>query len=452
MTTHLLTDRQIGTLYQILVKHNASLEKDNVTAQERYERLLGAIDDLCNNNDHPLSKLEKSEKEKVRTVLETFLNACPDYQDLDASTIHFNLNRNPQPNPTEHHHHYYYPAPSYYRTDFLGDWMLINAISGNNYGRGYSDGYADGSGRHGSQHSKENDKTALLLFMLTLAIAASFSVYYALSEIADSVERFCFHEGWLQASVTLMGISAAAAVSTILASLYASGPIMSLAISSGMSNPAGWAVFGVIALGLIGASVGGYLTNVIQNQVLKYNYAEAFDPSDPHRFALTSQEEKNLLLQNIDPIKVKCAIAALRLEMKEEQIPSFFNRFFSSRSNTQEHLDKVRQLRKGELGQVKVGKMKFNLLQSSLIHDSNLNAPPHQPPQQNPVRLPEQETTPPSYEPPPSYDEIIRPAGNNSSPPPYTYNPRRVFPDDLQPSAPPDHGLIDLYPYPPNRF
>lgn len=418
MTANLLTDRKIATLYQILVKHSQSLKHQQ--PEKRYQALRQAVEAVLDDNNHPLSSLAESEQKNVYKILNTFFAACPDYKALPDSQKNFFRARERLKVTVIHNHHHY---PDYYRNDFLTHWLLLRSISGDSYHRGFYDG------SHASGSSTKNDRDGLILIMVILAIAASFCIYYTLSQIANSIERFCFNEGWLQASMTLMGIAAAGVVSTMLASIYASGPIMSLAISGGMSTPAGWAVFGVIALGLIGAAVGVFLTNAIQNSNLQYNHAEALDPSDPYRFMLTPQEEKNLLLNKIDPIKVKCAMVALRGEIQEGQIPSFFSRFFSNDSSAQKHLDTVRALRKGQLTEVRVGQMHFNLLDDASLSCSHSKPSKQQHPENRFDLTPH--PTPGSHKtdhqvPPPSYEEATQ----------------STWPGRVEPSAPPFFSVL----------
>lgn len=57
----------------------------------------------------------------------------------------------------------------------------------------------------------------------------------------------------------------------------------------------------------------------------------------------------------LDPIKVKCAIAALRQEMGKDRMPSRIMRFCNiDEGKTQKYLNLIRQLRQGKLDNVKV--------------------------------------------------------------------------------------------------
>jgi hypothetical protein len=141
-------------------------------------------------------------------------------------------------------------------------------------------------------------------------------------------------------------------------------PLISLALAAGISNPIGIAIAGLISLAIVGAGLTSFLTNLLQNKVIEVTNKDAIDPKDPYRFRLTAMEETSLLDNGFDPIKIKCAIIALREKIGENPVPSLVNRLFTTNGGEkQAYLKQVRQLRAGELTQIKVGDMIFDLRQ-----------------------------------------------------------------------------------------
>ena len=76
-------------------------------------------------------------------------------------------------------------------------------------------------------------------------------------------------------------------------------------------------------------------------------------------------EEQSLVDNKLDPIKVKCAMIALRAEIakelgNEKPIPSFLSRHFGDGAKVQELLQKVRHLRRGDIHVIEVGDLYFD--------------------------------------------------------------------------------------------
>lgn len=73
---------------------------------------------------------------------------------------------------------------------------------------------------------------------------------------------------------------------------------------------------------------------------------------DPYRFTVTKSEEASLISKNIDPIKVKCAILALRLSMDTTNVSSELSLFAGRSDITTDALCKIRELRRGIIQEV----------------------------------------------------------------------------------------------------
>ena len=202
-----------------------------------------------------------------------------------------------------------------------------------------------------------------LLAVMAAAVAATFvAMYFLLRDTADSVGRFWYNEGWMQATVTLVGMAISGAVASMLAETFVAGPLASLAIAAGVVNPIGIVVLGITCLTFIGAAAGSFITNAFQNYAIKQANADALDPSDPYRFALTPAEARRLEAKGYDPIKVKCAIVALRLEMGEQ--PALNDLYPDTK--VMRCLEKIRKLRKGECESMTVGTMEFDFKATKL--------------------------------------------------------------------------------------
>jgi hypothetical protein len=247
-----------------------------------------------------------------------------------------------------HHHHHYYPVQAA---------SAVIAAPTNN-----------------SESDKKNKMYALLAVGAISVLAALASVVasvYLFKQTVDNVERFVWNEGWLQATLSFSAMLASGAVSFMLADAFVAMPLIELGITAGLASPAGFAVFGVITLALVGAVVGSMTFNWFQKG---FTDDDAIDPQDPHRFALTPEDDAELVRKSYDPLLVRCAIVALRDKIETQEVPSLMYRSMFSPNEVQEALVQVRKLRRGELprdGIVKVGEMSFDC---RLTRDLNSHA------------------------------------------------------------------------------
>ena len=259
--------------------------------------------------------------------------------------------------------------------DFLFTWLMLDSFNRPYLGPGYGQSnHFSNTHLHPSENKRKSDESkAFLMLVLVAAMAAALgfiALYYLFRETIHSTERFRYNEGWLQACLSYFSLIASTTVSSLLSIVFASVPVYNLALAAGVANPFGVVMTGIVCLSLIGAGVGCFISDKIQNYVIYKLNPDALDPADPHRFALTPAEAATLESRKIDPTKVKCAIVALRAQMGDDPIPRQWGFFYSSsRSETvQRHLDMVRQLRRGELSIAQVGGMRFDCRDDSLIY------------------------------------------------------------------------------------
>ncbi|WP_133126790.1 hypothetical protein [Legionella nagasakiensis] len=368
-----LTDRQLAELYFGLARHYDDCVKRQPPMQpdEIYNELYNGIYYTLNYSDSPLRQLEAAEHQKAYTVLNTFFYACPQYRGLPSEQrLPGFFQSGSAPRVVIHHHHHY---SRYYSSsnDVLFTWLLLNSLTPRPYYYPYPHrrpGYYPSHSHHhphASERKKDEGSVLALLLVIALALLAAalafVALYYILSQAMDSIERFCYSEGWLQAGLNLMGMVAGGVAASLLTTALLTAPLTSLALAAGIANPVGLVIFGVITLTLVGAAAGGFLTDKIQQYFIKKSNEDALDPQDPHRFSLTGAEEKKLVEKGIDPVKVKCAIVALRAKMEDKPVPSLLNRLFSDRGQMiQEILNQVRKLKSGKLKEIQVGEMHFN--------------------------------------------------------------------------------------------
>lgn len=365
MPSHKLTDRKLAELYYGLSKHYKELSEARRSPTEIYDELYNAVRFSLTSPFGGLYNLELDEHAKVYNVLNTFFYACPQFQQVPTAQRNrtfFSWSSEDRPAIVIVN----YQAPVYYHRsdDFLFNWMLFNSLYQRPY---YGHGWGWGSG-WGQQGQKKDGSVlaalALIAFLAAAVVGSVIATYYLFSEMANSLERFWYSEGWLQAGVTMMGMAISSYASAVLCWNFATSPLFSLAVAAGVGNPVGIAVFGVACLTIIGAALGTLVINKIQQSMIKNANVESLDANDPHRYELTDKEARHLETIGIDPIKVKCAIVALRGEIGDEPA----NRLFSSRSTTlRNNLDLIRKLRRGDISEVNVGEMHFNCRQDPFV-------------------------------------------------------------------------------------
>ena len=365
-----LTDRQITELYFSISQHykDCSERVPAMEPGEIYNEIATALHWQINGGlNLQYRDFDAGEKAKMYNVLDTFFHASAQYrrvQRAEQQQAFFDLAaRAAQPQPIHIHHHHHASDRYYSRSDnFLLNWMLLRELNRPYYVGGYPPAAPAASQNvdHGYRKDDSNKSAELWAMLLLVALAAIAAVltviamYYLLNNTLSGLERFWHNEGWMQASLSLMGMAASTVIASMLAPLTAA-PIASLALAAGIINPAGVVVMGVACMAVMGTAASSYLFNTIHGYGLSRANGNALDAGDPNRFTLTDAEAEKLVAKGIDPIKVKCAIIALRADMGNENT-SYLRR----NTDVQDGLNKIRKLRSGQIADVAVKEMSFN--------------------------------------------------------------------------------------------
>lgn len=378
-----LTDRQFSELYLGLANHYADCVEQKMTTPVMYNELFAAIHYTLNDSQStsPLKNLNDEEKAKIYNILNTFFHATPEYRnvpEMNKGKKFFNDGTLPpkiiiiQNSPRVRNCRYYRSS-----SDRFIDWLILNDIMNHSHQRGYyrahyGNTHSHGSrggvhhGHNGSSSSKGDNNIAEKLMVIILGTAILLGTFVALTYVVtqtnDWIERCVWNEGWMQATIALLGMSVATGIATLLIETVAFSAIMGLVASAGFSNPAGWATFAVMGLGVM---VGVGISYFIQEQMPKNADLNAIDPMEPYRYKLSDSEAAHLESLNIDPIKVKLAIVALRSEMGKSADPRSLFRWMSKEDATvknkvRHNLSVIRDLRFGKITVVQVGDMKFD--------------------------------------------------------------------------------------------
>ncbi len=365
--TNKLTDAQLRQLYFDIATHyqECANRADQSSLSMIYDELYVRVNYSLYGQLGALRLLGSEEKRKAYTVLNTFFYACPPFR--NNLTLQQQLSFRHGENHLTTNDHYSGSNTYCRRNDALPIWKTLYLLNRPYapYRRSPPPNHHQHNNTHKRPNKKQDDqdqaKAILILIALALfAVVPTFiALYYLLNEILNSVERFSYSEGWLQASLSLAGMVSGGAVAAMLASAFATGPLAGLALAAGLASPVGVMVVGIACLSIIGAAAGCFAINQIQNYIIRKTNADAIDPIDPHRFVLTDAEASVLVSKGIDPVRVKCAIVELRAQMGNKPVPSLLGRS-NQGEYIQKCLDKIRQLRRGELDNVSVGCMYFD--------------------------------------------------------------------------------------------
>jgi len=222
---------------------------------------------------------------------------------------------------------------------------------------------------------------------MTAAVLTFIALYYMLTELADGIERIWYNEGWLKLALTMATAVGFGSAAVVLSLNFASAPLIAFALAVGL-NPVGLVIGVTVILGIIAAGIGCIAMSQLHDVIDKKLNTDAIDPSDPYRFRLTDSDEKTLEAEGLDPITVKCALVALRAEIAQKQgneqpLPSFFSRHFGKGRGVQDLLQKVRQLRQGDLPILEVGGLRFDCrINKEYQQNDSHNISPTAPPQE----------------------------------------------------------------------
>lgn len=354
------TDNHLATFYLYLFKdYNKNLKGKK--SDQIYIELLNKVKTELKKPE--FKDLPEDEKLKAYKVLHAFVNALPEYRktpEAERPIFYFDLNI------TIYEKYPYRPAYFYYGTpDPFYDLLLFSALANT----GCHHGGLDNHHGHGDHNLSQEAMMALIVIALAaiVAIVTLVAIYYLLVAGFDALERLWFNEGGLQAIISIGSAIASGFAASFLTTTFLSSPIAALALAAGFSNPAGLVIFGVICLTIIGAALGCFVVNKIQESIIEKSNKDAMEPKDPYRFSLTKSEEQRLEFSrdetkdSLDPIKVKCAIMALRKELNSKHLSYFLHRFSSSNKEN-EILTTIRKIRRGELTEVTVGEGENTLI------------------------------------------------------------------------------------------
>ena len=349
-----LTDNQLALLYLGFTRDYKDLTGRGFTPQLIYANLYSRLHYSFTDKFSSLYGMNRGdgfntdEFEKIETVLNTFFSSTPQFREIPPEERALIFRNKVTPIPIGNNEHYYCLHEDSY---FI--WQMLNSYINS----------SQNPKKKGSKAVKAIVFLLLLVLGLLTAVAALIAVYYMFNQFLNSMERFVYNEGWMQASITIAAIVGGIAAASLFGTFIAAAPLMALAFVTGVGNPVGVAVFSIVCLSIVGAALACGLTNWIQNKAIESHNKDAIDPQDPHRFEVTEKEEQNMLDNGIDPIKVKCAIVELRKKIGEEETPNLINRLFTKKGGEKQgYLKLVRQLRRGELQTIIVGDMQFELL------------------------------------------------------------------------------------------
>ena len=371
-----MSDAQIQHVYAVIKQEYNQNKQSGITHEEIAVKLKDTFKTLGNYAFG--FYLDDKGNAEAKLILDTFLNAQPKsisarltplYSTFSPVRSMFASHSSSRQYQTVNYQHIYIERQS----PSLFDWLFLAAYI--NSHRSPSQLPPPMPEPTPRSNKSENDKKAELYACLAVsgivlgaAISGGIAFAYLIKQSVDNIERFVWSEGWLEAVGSFAAMIGSGAASFILADAFVSMPIIQLAISAGLSSPAGCAVFAVMSISFIGAALGTMAFHWLYHAQTNAN---AIDSLDPYRFTLTSAEDKYLVSKFIDPLKVRCAIIALREEIKTKEVPSLMYRSWFSPKEVQQSLDKIRQLLRGELPEVKVGDLTFNCLKSQTFNFYN---------------------------------------------------------------------------------
>lgn len=372
-----LNDNMLATIYFRLQAYYKNLIPLNsiVTGPHQanlYAKLQQFIVDELFSEQGSLNSLDEQEHFKVYNILDTFFEAAirnPLYKEDPLYKEIKKAQRTKNPSVTK---------IVYDRSIYIDNSFHSHRSPFYYWDRLFRSTHIDSTSHHHPRNDSTSEspsaeevaakaKMGLLLVgvgLLTTSLGV-LSSWYLMAQILDSVERLSYNEGTFKAAATLLTIVLSTTAATVLAAAVAAEPLATLAIGAGLVNPVGIVAFGVLSIGVTLAAITTYFTNkLLLNHIYKSN-PDALDPRDPKRFSLSQTEYNHLRKEGIDPIKVKCAIAAIRKEMGREPVaapltPNFL--FFHGRTKAQaDHLETIRTLKQGKKETVDVGDLHFNL-------------------------------------------------------------------------------------------
>jgi hypothetical protein len=379
-----LTDNKLAQLYVKLSEDYQRLREErdfkdiDDIIKELYEQFYAEISTEGNS----LYSLDGKEKTKAWRVFDAFRQMLYDTyfdksgEQLLLTTLSLHQQRGEQIIVMRHKNHYVSDGS----TDLFRDLLFLNFFISRD-----SSSHSNSSSNHHRHKSEEDNDSwvkifailALIILGVSAAIITACTLLYITKHLIESMERFFYNEGCLQAFINLLATLAGAAAGAALGVYVVAAPLMGLALLAGITNPIGIAIVGIVVLALFGSALSLGLVNFLQTTVIKHTNPDALDPGDPYRYRLTDAEIRNLEKSTDDrkeicPIATKCAIVVLRQKINQldqdssKYAPDLYNRFTSTGREKQECLRKIRQLRSGaltddEIQDFVVGELHFNL-------------------------------------------------------------------------------------------
>jgi hypothetical protein len=332
-----LTDKHLADVYKSLVLHYTACCARGMTEPEGIRDVLGQA--LCCEFQigGSLIGLNEIDRDKVFTLFYTFLDATsnptqPSVRPNQQQHQQWFRQQSQRSNAAGNDRHYYSNQRHHLFRDLLIWNFILNTPS-----------------RRTHRRSSTMDARAILVVgaILVAAVILYYAVCCIFNTILDSVERIWHNEGWMQACFSMLGM---------LAGGYACATVMALTL-----NPVGLTLLAVAGTTIVAAALSSILTNVVLGVGISLLNRNALDANDPHRFKLTKRDIARLEAHHpeLDPIKIKVAIVALREAMGTMPSPS--SRFFGQGSDAQRLIKLVRELRRGGRSEVTVGNLHFDL-------------------------------------------------------------------------------------------
>lgn len=361
------SDNMLSQLYLGLAADYKALSKKSpaLTPEQIYWTLYFKVYGELANSNSAFHELDYEGQGKTWAVFNAFIASTPLYKNNFAQLQQFRREEAIKDKLKKKQSVIFIiDSEPYCRHNVFFDWAMLNLYFSSLHAHHHHGGWW-GSHHHGhsSSDSINGEGLAFLILValvLIAAVLACLALYYMLSQTLNSLERFVWNEGWLQAFITLSSMAACTAAGAVLGTLVVASPLSALILAAGISNPVGLVIFTTVCLSLALGALGCFATNALQKHLLKDK--DAIDPMDACRFQLTDSEIDHLWELGLDPITIKCAITALREQMGEEPVPSLLNRLFTTHGKEKQALlAQVRQLRRGELEEITVDDMTFNL-------------------------------------------------------------------------------------------
>ncbi|KTD75259.1 hypothetical protein [Legionella waltersii] len=365
------TDNQLKLFLGQLLKHYQyciKKEGGSLTIHEVYDELFKATQYALESPNGYFYHLDKQEKEKVYAYFEAIFRSTPLFTSLPVqkqysfkpNRISFNAS---SPFTLNEYNNYFCDETT------SMSWSIVNAIAYHCHKMDLYVRNKQPSAKNDQEESDENG-SAWMIILVIIGIAAFgavltiASLYYMFHHFLEGTERMWYGEGWVKAALMMASTLGFGGASAGLMIGFATPILTTLAISAGL-NPLIAIIVVTTCVSIIGAGIASLGLSVLYDLIDKRIHSSSMDPCDPYRFRLTEEDEKRLLEKHIDPIKVKCAMIALRSEIakqlgSDEEMPSFLSRHLGEGRKIQGILNQVRELRSGNATVIHVGDLSFD--------------------------------------------------------------------------------------------